>query len=237
MIKLISEIGINFNGDFRLIEEMIRQSSVGKADLVKFQLYSSQRVFGDDSRKKNEFTYDQVKMIKQICDAYRIDFFASVFDEERLDWCLDLGVDYFKIASRTIARESGLAAKIAHAGKKTYISLGQWREKALPLFDLENVSYFNCISKYPVSLFDIKESIGWKYTNRVVGLSDHSYGIANCLHHISLGANIIEKHFTLCKSSLGNDHVGSMTLDELKVLRELGDQLAIIRDLTILTAK
>ena len=79
-MKIISEIGINHNGDFRLIEELIRQSALGGADYAKFQLYDSKRVFGDDSRKRNEFTYRQVSQIKEICEAYGIGFFASVFD-------------------------------------------------------------------------------------------------------------------------------------------------------------
>ena len=55
-MKIISEIGINHNGDFRKIEELIRQSAIGGADYAKFQLYDSKRVFGDESRKRNEFT-------------------------------------------------------------------------------------------------------------------------------------------------------------------------------------
>ena len=47
-MKIISEIGINHNGDFRKMEELIRQSSIGGADYAKFQLYNSIRVFGDE---------------------------------------------------------------------------------------------------------------------------------------------------------------------------------------------
>ena len=98
-MKIISEIGINHNGDFRKMEELIRQSSIGGADYAKFQLYNSVRVFGDESRKKNEFTFNQVKTLKEICDYYNIEFFASVFDEEKLEWCKDIGVNLYKIAS------------------------------------------------------------------------------------------------------------------------------------------
>ena len=104
-MKIISEIGINHNGEFKLIEELIRQSAVGGADYAKFQLYNSMRVFGDDSRKKNEFTYSQVQTIKSICDAYGINFLASVFDEEKLDWCLDLKVNSIIIYKYTIKIE------------------------------------------------------------------------------------------------------------------------------------
>jgi len=72
--------------------------------------------------------------------------------------------------------------------------------------------------------------VKFNYENRVVGLSDHSYGISYALHNISLGAKIIEKHFTLDKSSDGNDHIGSMDLNELKLLREYGNQLENIHN-------
>jgi sialic acid synthase SpsE len=229
MLKIISEIGINHNAEFRLIEELIRQSAAGGADFAKFQLYSSIRVFGDESRAKNEFTYEQVKTIKEICDAYEIEFFASVFDEEKLDWCLNLGVNYLKIASRTTSKEPDLCRKIIEKKLMTFISLGFWDNFDLPYKD-DNVFYFNCISKYPTSILDLKKSNYRKYDKSVIGLSDHSYGIANCLHHISLGAEYIEKHFTLNKGMPGNDHIGSMNIDELKLLRELGDSIACIRN-------
>lgn len=224
-LQIISEIGINHNGDFRLIEELIRQSAAGGADFAKFQLYSSQRVFGDDSRAKNEFTFSQVKNLKEICDAYNIEFFASVFDEEKLQWCIDLDVNRIKIASRTLKKEPSLCKEIIQKNLTTYISLGMWEANALPYLE-ENVYYFNCISKYPTSILELKNNRNFlPYKDNVVGYSDHSYGITSCLHQITKGAKIIEKHFTLCKGMSGNDHVGSMTIDELKLLRELGDQL------------
>lgn len=223
-IKIISEIGINHNGDFRLIEELVRQSAMGGADFAKFQLYDSVRVFGDDSRARNEFTYEQVYNIQSICNAYDIEFFASVFDEEKLEWCLDLNVGFFKIASRTVVKEPELCKEVIRTGMPTFTSLGMWDEEGLP-FDNPNVLYFNCVSKYPTSILDQKTAKHRVYKYPVVGVSDHSYGIANCLHHISRGALYVEKHFTLDKSMQGNDHIGSMNLEELKQLRDMGNQL------------
>ena len=108
-MKIISEIGINHNGDFRKIEELVRQSAIGGADYAKFQLYDSIRVFGDDSRKHNEFTFNQVRLIKDICDTHGIEFFASVFDEEKIEWCERLDVNLYKIASRTVVKEPSLS--------------------------------------------------------------------------------------------------------------------------------
>jgi sialic acid synthase SpsE len=100
-------------------------------------------------------------------------------------------------------------------------------EDELPFIN-KNVFYFNCISKYPTSILDLKNVNFLPYQNNIVGYSDHSYGIASCLNQIAKGASIIEKHFTLNKGMVGNDHVGSMTLDELKILRELGDQISFL---------
>jgi len=223
-IKIIAEIGINHNGDFRLVEELIRQASLGGADFAKFQLYDSVRVFGDTSRARNEFTYEQVYDIQTICNAYDIEFFASVFDEEKLEWCLDLGVGFFKIASRTVVKEQDLCKDIIKTGLPTFTSLGFWNASDLP-FESPNVLYFNCVSKYPTSILDQKSAKHRSYEYPVVGVSDHSYGIANCLHHVSRGALYVEKHFTLDKSMVGNDHIGSMDLDELIQLRDMGNQL------------
>ena len=154
-----------------------------------------------------------------ICEAYDIEFFASVFDEEKLSWCTDLNVSFFKIASRTVVKERDLCMDIIKRGLPTFTSLGMWPNEDLP-FDNANVLYFNCVSKYPTSILDQKEARHRKYKYPVVGVSDHSYGISNCLHHISRGALYVEKHFSLDKSMKGNDHIGSMNLEELKKLRD-----------------
>ena len=220
-IKIISEIGINHNGDFRKIEELIRQSKIGGADYAKFQLYDSVGVFGDESRKQNEFTFKEVHRIKQICEYYGITFFASVFDEEKLEWCEKLDVGLYKIASRTVVKEPELCKQIIATGMPVYISLGFWDKEGLP-FKAENIKYLNCISKYPTSVLDFKK---FEYNDKIVGLSDHSYGISYPLYNIAQGARVIEKHFTLNKGMNGNDHIGSMDLQELKLLREYGNQL------------
>lgn len=223
-MKIISEIGINHNGDFRKIEELIRQSAVGGADYAKFQLYDSMRVFGDESRKRNEFTFEQVKIIKDMCEAHGIEFFASVFDEEKIEWCERLDVNLYKIASRTTVREPKLCEQVIETGKPVYISLGMWEHEWLP-FENSNVKYFNCISKYPTSIMDFKK---FSYDERIVGFSDHSYGVAYALYNVAHGAQVVEKHFTLNKGMEGNDHIGSMDLGELKILREYGKQFSNI---------
>ena len=168
-ITIISEIGINHNGDFRKIEELIRQSKTGGADYAKFQLYDSIRVFGDESRKQNEFTFQQVERVKKICDHYQIEFFASVFDEEKLDWCEKLDVNLYKIASRTVVKEPDLCRQIIATNKPVYISLGFWEEPGLP-FEAKNIKYLNCISKYPTSILDFKN---FEYNDNIINIKNN----------------------------------------------------------------
>jgi len=222
-VKIISEIGINHNGDFRYIQELVRQSAIGGADYAKFQLYSSMRVFGDESRKRNEFTFEQVKRISQICRFYGIAFLASVFDEERIEWCEELGMTAYKLASRTVVKEPELCEQVLKLGKPTFVSLGCWEEQRLPFSRYDNVKYFNCVFKYPTTCFDYQRPR--PYVDPVIGLSDHSYGVGYCLYNIAHGASHVEKHFTLDKTMAGNDHIGSMDLAELRALREHGDQI------------
>jgi len=68
----------------------------------------------------------------------------------------------------------------------------------------------------------------FSYNERIVGFSDHSYGVAYALYNVAHGAQVVEKHFTLNKSMEGNDHIGSMDLSELKALREYGKQFSNI---------
>jgi sialic acid synthase SpsE len=232
-LNIISEIGINHNGDFRRIEELIRQSKAGGADYAKFQVYNSKTVFGDDSRAHNEFSQKELSIVAEMCDVYGIEFMTSVFDIERFRWCEQLNMKTYKIASRTVARyglnkaDTHLIDEIIATGKPLIASLGMMThpDMVLPFQDEDNVTLLNCISKYPTMYSDYKN---FKYDNKVTGYSDHACGIGYALYNISKGARIIEKHFTLNKGMDGNDHIGSMNLEELKILREYGDQLKMV---------
>lgn len=222
MLKIIAEIGINHNGNPDYIPELIRQAAMGGADYAKFQLYDSQKLFGDDSRKQNEFTFEAVQAIKKTCDYYGIEFFASVFDEERLKWCEKLGVKLYKIASRTLKKDHELCKKIIKTGKPVLASLGMIKRfEMLPFAECDNINYLHCISSYPVNITGVNVG-NFRFNSKIIGWSDHCYGISACLHAISQGAQYVEKHFTLSKAMLGHDHIGSMDLEELKVLNEYG---------------
>lgn len=223
-LKIICEIGINHAGNVDAIEEMVRQASLNGADVAKFQMYDCDIVHSDgwQPKKINDFSFDQWKRMKKLCELYNLEFLSSVFDERSLERCEELRVTSHKIPSRILKEDMNLCNKIVNLGKMTYISLGMWNDSSFPFIN-KNVRYFNCVSKYPTSLLDKRCSRN--YCDRVVGLSDHSYGLGNALLHVACGADFIEKHFTLNKMLSGNDHLGSMDPIELSQLRMFGDEI------------
>lgn len=222
---IIAEIGINHNGNINLAHELIRQAKVCGANIVKFQFYDPNKIFGPKGTypdKKNyefaltvEFGLDEAKKLKKWCDEEGIEFMASVFDIERFEWMEALGVKRHKIASRAL-QDRELCKKIIDTQKETFVSLGFWEPKEAP-YKNKNFRYLYCVPKYPCDFKDLHlpESFSGSIYQ---GFSDHSIGIAASLVAVGRGAKIIEKHFTLNKGLAGPDHICSVTPEELRIL-------------------
>jgi len=219
---IIAEIGQNHNGDMKLAKELIHKAKECGADIAKFQLFDADKLFSPnfewyDYVKTTELTKERTKILKDECDKVGIEFSTSVFDKERVDWLEEIGVNRYKIASRSIYNKQ-LIDYISKTGKDMIVSLGMWKEDEFPEIDTTgNVSFLYCVSKYPTMIkdLDLDNTNFTKYD----GFSDHTIGLESSKKAISLGANIIEKHFTLDKNMYGPDHKGSMVPSEL---RELG---------------
>ena len=222
---IIAEIGINYNGYINLAHELIRQAKLCGADIVKFQFYDPDKIFGPHGTypdKKNyefaltvQFNYKQAKTLKQWCDQEGIEFMASVFDSERFEWIESLGVKRHKIASRAV-QDKELCRKILKTGKEAFISLGFWKGRDVP-YKNKNARYLYCVPKYPCEYADIHLPASFAKSH-YQGFSDHSIGIEVSLVAVAKGAGIIEKHFTLNKGMVGPDHICSMTPQELSDL-------------------
>tara|TARA_B100000579_G_C22716246_1_gene797064 strand:- start:13 stop:732 length:720 start_codon:yes stop_codon:yes gene_type:complete len=228
-ITIISEIHPQHHGSMDELKRMVLQSKIGGADYVKVQLYSSKKLFNNNDRKYVELTKEELKEIANYSRKIGIETIASVFDEERIKWCEDLKFKLYKIASLTIKNKQ-LCKKIISTNKPVIASLGMYnfRKKGTP-FKSKNVSYLYCISKYPTNLSEVKMPDFKK--SFFTGYSDHTVGIGTCLHAVSRGAKIIEKHFTLNKAincETEKAHVCSMNFEDLKALRENADILSIL---------
>jgi sialic acid synthase SpsE len=241
MIDIIAEVGINHQGNINLAHEMIRQAALCGANCVKFQAYSVDKLFhpdyGEDPNeeiwkgvKPLEFNKDQFVQLKKWCKEENVEFMCSVFDEERLEWMEDIGVERHKIASRVSKLNPELARKIISTGKECLMSLG-FSAKRLDEDD-GDIKYLYCVSEYPTeySSLHIPKQFGHDY--EYYGFSDHSLGIGASLVAIGRGAKTVEKHFTLNKAAEGFDHVCSIDPIELKHLAAFGREMSKVISLS-----
>jgi len=231
-VKIISEIHPQFMGSMNELKRMILQSKLGGADYVKVQLYSSKKLFNNLDREYLEITKNDLKEINNFSNNHGIELSASIFDEEKLDWCEELNFNTYKIASRTLVDNIKLCEKIISTKKNIIISLGMYDYKKLGKpFDETNISYLYCISKYPTSLEEIDMPDFDDSFFR--GFSDHTIGISSCIYAVSRGAKIIEKHFSNSKNLnvlTQQAHTCSMDLSELNLLRSLSDSITLLKN-------
>lgn len=216
----VAEIGMNADGNFDLNYELIRQAKWAGADIAKFQV--------GWRGGKDEINYldrERLLTLKKWCAQFDIEFMASIITPEAFEMVQEAGgMNRYKIASRTVKDNPDLCRQILKLGRETFISLGMYEGKDFP-FEAPNVRYLYCKSSYPTRHADLKdfpEKFG-----RFHGYSDHLMGIEGCLLAIARGAKLVEKHFTLNKSSrVIRDHGLSATPEEFRNLTQWGRDLA-----------
>ncbi len=218
----ISEIGMNYNSNFSLIYELIKQSKISGANICKFQLG-----WRDKPDEINQLDLEKVNQIITWCSYFDVEPMFSIVSKKAYDIFKQTNLKKIKIASRSLKFDLNLVQKIVEENedKKIYISLGMWEEKRLP-FNQKNIDYLFCVSKYPTFSEDLKKFPKKFSKDNFVGYSDHTIGIDTCLLAIARGAKIIEKHFTLDKSStVIRDHALSATPEEFRNMVNIGNEI------------
>ena len=228
----MAEIGINHQGNLGIATQMIDRAKECGADVAKFQVYDPEKLLDPNDYtprdwaaiKKTKLDFDEVHFLFSYCQIEGIEFMASAFDKERLEWLEKVGVKRHKIASRTVD-DLDYCKAVLKTGKTVFVSDGKALGK---FFGAPNVKWLYCISKYPTALEEISwdEGIFWK--NAYYGFSDHTQSLTAAKTAIVLGAKLIEKHFTLDKSLAGPDHCCSMEPYELRELCKFRDEFDIM---------
>jgi N,N'-diacetyllegionaminate synthase len=231
-VYIISELCGQWGGSVRKAEQMILQSKLAGADAVKVQLWDTYRMLGDN-RELWEYlsmTKEQFLHLKEFANGLNIDFFASAFHHDRLEWLLEAGIKNNKIASSLFRIDFDLAKKMVeeYDFEKTFVSLGKWDEKMYPFGEKEGLIYLHCVSKYPHEQNEALKLMPETFEGSMLGYSDHSIGIDACVEAVKRGAKYIEKHFTIdhslqCKTE--SAHVCSMNMEQLMELRNSCDKL------------
>lgn len=219
----IAEIGMNYNGNFGLCYELIKQAKLSGANIAKFQLG-----WRDGPNEINQLDLQKVKKIIEWCKSFNIEPLFSIISKKGYEIIKKTKITKIKIASRSLKYDFNLVKKIVSENKKKeiIISLGMWNKKNLP-FKNKNVKYLWCISKYPAFNEDLRKFPKIFSKNLFFGYSDHTIGIETCLLAISRGAKLIEKHFTLDKSDTTiRDHALSATPEEFRNMVNIGNEIS-----------
>ena len=246
-VYIIAEAGINHNGNVDRAKKMISLAKNCGVDAVKFQIFkpeefvsSPEDVYTYISQgksvtesmlamfKRYEFYADDWKEIFRFCQEEKIDFFATPQNPSDLDFLLSLvDVPAIKVGSDDLTNLD-LLDNYARIGKPLIISAGmatisEIEDAVTTIRDTGNndLAVLHCISTYPCEAQDVhlKKILTIRQAFDVVtGFSDHTVGSIASVGAVTLGAKIIEKHFTLDKNLPGPDHWFSADPHELKEL-------------------
>jgi len=177
--------------------------------------------------KKAYTPWSWFKKLKKVANDLGIIFFATAFDKTAVDFLEEIDIPFHKIASFELV-DLGLIAYAAKTGKPLILSTGmatlkEIREavKTARKTGAKDIVLLKCVSSYPANPeeMNLKTIPHMKELfNCPVGLSDHTLGISVSIAAVSLGANMIEKHFTLSRKFKTPDSFFSLEPKELKDL-------------------
>ena len=242
---IIAEIGNNHEGNFKKAKKLILEAWKCGVNAVKLQYIDPEKLFAEKKQikryRKFQFAYKEMNNLIKFSKKKKIELFWTFFDFESFDY-FKSKMNLFKISS-TDNNFFYFIKKIIKEKKNTFISLGMLNNrqidklvKFLKKLDInchKYVSLLHCNSAYPLknkeaNLLQISY-LKTKYPKFKIGYSDHAFGIDACTSAISLGAEIVEKHFTMNKkSSKFRDHQLSADTYDMK---ELVKKSKIINDL------
>lgn len=236
---IIAEIGNNHEGDFHLAKKMILAAAKSGADAVKFQTFipnyyvTSSNIERIKRLKSFQLSNKEFIQLSNFANECGVLFFSTPFDLESADF-LNQIQPIFKISSGDNTFYP-LIDTISNFRKPTIISTGltlnenidMLYSRILKNWETKNIkselALMHCVSSYPVpieeaNLNKIKTMIK-NYPKATIGYSDHTIGIEASIYAVSIGAKIIEKHFTIDKNySDFRDHQISADPQEFKNL-------------------
>ncbi|HEX2786975.1 MAG TPA: N-acetylneuraminate synthase family protein [Ignavibacteria bacterium] len=248
-VYVIAEIGINHNGSMDNVFKMIDGAKSAGCDAVKFQKRTPElcvpkdqwyierdtpwgRMTYIDYRHKVELTYDNYKAIDEYCNKIGMDWFASCWDEESVDFLEQFNPKLYKAASASLT-DISLLKKKKSTGKPLMISTGMSTmeeiEKAVSEIGTDNLMIAHSTSTYPCALEELNlnviRTLKEKYPTVPIGYSGHETGLSPSWAAVALGACFVERHITLDRAMWGTDQAASVEVSGFQRL------VANIRDI------
>jgi N-acetylneuraminate synthase len=243
-VYVIGEIGINHNGDLDLARKLIAAASGAGCDAVKFQkrtidvVYTEDELarprespFGDTNgalKRGLEFGEEEFREIDDYCKVLGIQWFASCWDEQSVDFMEQFDPPCYKIASASLT-DDALLRHHRRRGRPIVLSTGMSSldeiDHAVEVLGLDDLILLHATSTYPSSLDELNlrviSALGERY-GVPIGYSGHEVGLATTLAAQVVGACMIERHITLDRAMWGSDQAASVEpLGFQRIVRDL----------------
>lgn len=233
-VYVIAEIGINHNGSVKLAKKLIKSAKDAGCDAVKFQKRTPELCVPKDQwyveretpwgrmtyieyRHKVELSCSDYCEIDDYCKKKKIDWFASCWDEESVDFIEQFDPLLYKAASASLT-DLNLLHKKRATDKPLMISTGMSTleeiNSAVKEIGTENLLIAHSTSSYPCKLEELNlrviRTLKQIYPEVPIGYSGHETGLSPTWAAVSLGATFIERHITLDRAMWGTDQAASV---------------------------
>lgn len=250
-VYVIGEIGINHNGDLRNAIALIDHAKAAGMDAVKFQKRTPEvctprdqweierdtpwgRMTYIEYRHRVEFGADEYRQIDEYCREIGIDWFASPWDVESVDFLTAYQQPAFKVASACLTDDALLAA-MRDTGRTVILSTGMSTpaqiRHAVELLGSNQTVLLHATSTYPAQAEQLNlrmiNTLAAEYPNVPIGYSGHEVGLQTTLCAVALGACMVERHITLDRAMWGSDQSASVEPEGMRRL---------VRDIRVLEA-
>jgi len=238
-VYLIAEIGGNHEGDFEYAKKLTQLACKSGVDAVKFQIYTGNSLVNPIESperhkhfRKFELEPGEYVELAKICQMYEVEFAASVWDIQALEW-IEPYMNWYKIGSGDLTSHP-ILKKITSLGKPIILSTGlatlsdvresitfiqacdkRYRQK-------KQLALLQCTSMYPIPDDEANLSVIETFKKEfqlTIGYSDHTVGSDALEVAVAMGAEILEMHFTDSRENkLFRDHKVSLTSKEIQQL-------------------
>lgn len=230
---IVAEIGINHNGDLDLARQLIDAAAAARCDAVKFQKRTPDRCVPLSQRNliretpwgtmtyieyRHRMEFDRTGYLALIdhCRQRGIDWFASCWDEESVDFIEALSPVAYKVPSATLTHRD-LLLHVRRTGRPIILSTGmstmEQITSAVDLLGTEQLLICHSTSAYPCALPELNLRVIETLRQHFpcpVGYSGHEVGLPTTAAAVCLGACFIERHITLDRAMWGTDQAASI---------------------------
>lgn len=222
---IVAEVGINHGGDVELAKRQISAAAEAGADAVKLQTFRPELFISRSSPYYSIFedtalSERDISTLHRYADKHKIVLFSAVFDAPSAALWHSLAAPAYKIASGDLTHLP-LIRVVAGFGKPMLVSTGcgdideiaRAIEAIRETNPLTPIALFHCVSKYPTEPKETNLAVMSMLREQFhvpTGFSDHTEGFTVPVAAVSLGAELIEKHFTHDRQASGPDHALSL---------------------------